>query len=228
MWICKFKIYDKNSKFREIIEESKVELFYYPINYYIKSSRYFFIAVGIVRGNDESKTEFFKNLRKLKKQKRGRKIELLEIEKDFFMIITSHVMNEEEKKYVKIYYNPAVIHYKPIVFHKDGWEEWEIASPERKAVEDLIEIGEKIYKFKLLKFYWRKLKNFGFLTLLPELTEKQEKALKLALEEGYYKYPRKISLDKLSKIAKLSFSTFQAHVRKAENKILSYVINLKK
>jgi len=228
MWVCKFKIYDKKNKFREIIEESKVELFYYPINYYIKRDRYFFIAVGIVKGNEENKTEFFKNLKKLKKQKRGRKIELLEIEKDFFMIITSHMMAEEEKKYVNIFYNPSIIHYKPIVFHKDGWEEWEIASPERKAVEDLIEIGEKIYKLKLLKFYWRKLKNFGFLTLLPELTEKQEKALKLALEKGYYKYPRKISLDKLSKIAKLSFSTFQAHVRKAENKILSYVINLKK
>jgi len=225
MWIAKFKIYDKNSKFRELVEKYGVVVYYYPINYYIKNKRYFFIAVGsILKNNNKFLTEF----KKFKKTKKGRKIELLEVEDDFFTIITSYAISEEEKRYVEAFYNPMIIHIKPIIFHKDGWEEWEIASMERKAIEKLIEIGEEIYELKFLKFYKRKMKNFGFLTLLPELTDKQEKSLRLALESGYYSYPRKTSLDKLAKIAKLAFSTFQAHIRKAENKIISYVINLRR
>lgn len=224
MWIAKFKIYDKNSKFRELVKKYGVVVYYYPINYYIKNRRYFFIAVGSILENNKFLTEF----KKFKKTKKGRKIELLEVEDAFFTIITSYVISEEEKRYVEAFYNPMIIHIKPIIFHKDGWEEWEIASMERKAIERLIEIGEEIYELKFLKFYKRKIKNFGFLTLLPELTDKQEKSLRLALESGYYNYPRKISLDKLAKVAKLAFSTFQAHIRKAENKIISYVVSLRR
>ena len=106
----------------------------------------------------------------------------------------------------------------------DGWEEWEIASLEKNAITDLIEAGKNIYELEVLRFYWKKIKNFGFLSILPELTEKQEKALELAFKWGYYKYPRDISAEKLAKLAKVSFSTFQAHIRKAENKIISFVI----
>ena len=222
MWLCKFRIYDEENQFGQIVKENKVELYYYPVNYYIKENRYFFIAAGIIRG--ENKDKFFDDLKKFKSAKKGRKIELLEKEGDFFTIITSHDINEEEKKYVNLFYNPAIIHHKPIIVRKDGWEEWEIASLERKAIEDVINIGREVYELELGSFHKRKIKNFGFLTILPELTAKQENALKLALEFGYYNYPRKISLDKLAKIAKLSFSTFQAHVRKAENKILSFLI----
>ncbi len=225
MWIAKFKIYDKNSKFRELVEKYGIVVYYYPINYYIKNKRYFFIAVGsILKNNNKFLTEF----KKFKKTKKGRKIELLEVEDAFFTIITSYAISEEKKRYVEAFYNPMIIHIKPIIFHKDGWEEWEIASMERKAIEKLIEIGEKIYELKFLEFYKRKIKNFGFLTLLPELTDKQEKSLRLALESGYYSYPRKTSLDKLAKVAKLAFSTFQAHIRKAENKIISYVVSLRR
>lgn len=224
MWVAKFKIYDKGNKFRELVEKNQIVIYYYPINYYVKNKRYYFIAVGFVQGNNN---KFLNELKKFKKGK-GRKLELLEVEDNFFTIITSNTISEEEKKYVKVFYNPSIISVKPIIFYKDGWEEWEIASMERKAIEKLIEIGEEVYELKLLKFYKKKMKNFGFLTLLPELTEKQDRALRLALGEGYYNYPRKTSLDKLSKISKLSFSTFQAHVRKAENKILSYVVNLRR
>ncbi|MEA3513972.1 MAG: helix-turn-helix domain-containing protein [Nanoarchaeota archaeon] len=222
MWLCKFKIYDEHNIFRKLVEKNKVELYYYPVNYYIKKNRYFFIVAGIIRGDNKNK--FFSDLMRLKEAKKGRKIELLEREGDFFTMISSHDIYEEEKKYVNSFYNPAIIHHKPIIFHKDGWEEWEIFSLERDAIEDIINIGKEVYDLKLLSLHKRKIKNFGFLTILPELTAKQENALKLALEFGYYNYPRKISLDKLAKIAKLSFSTFQAHVRKAENKILSFLI----
>lgn len=226
MWICKFKVRDKENLLRQLIEENKLEAYYYPINYYIKKNKYFFIAICLIKGSEENKKIFYNKLQKLKFIIKQRKIEELHREGDLLTIITSHTKNRESRKNIRIFYNPEIIQIKPIVFHKDGWEEWEIASINKKNIDKLIKTSENIYELELLKFYKGNIKNFGFLTILPDLTEKQDRALKLALEKGYYTYPRKISLDKLSKIAKLSFSTFQAHVRKAENKILSYIVSL--
>ncbi len=49
-------------------------------------------------------------------------------------------------------------------------------------------------------------------------------AVALAAGEGYYTYPRKSDVQDLAKIAKLSFSTFQEHLRKAENKLIPFTV----
>ena len=46
----------------------------------------------------------------------------------------------------------------------------------------------------------------------------------LAYENGYYSYPRKITLKKLAGLAKIGISTFQEHLRKAELKLLPTII----
>ena len=56
----------------------------------------------------------------------------------------------------------------------------------------------------------------------PHFTENQKQALNLAIKNGYYDYPRKISIQDLAKHLDLSFSTFHAHLRKAEQKILPF------
>ena len=57
--------------------------------------------------------------------------------------------------------------------------------------------------------------------VLPFMTERQKEALQLAVKNGYYEYPRQIDLMKLAKIMKVSYSTFQFHLRRAENKIMN-------
>lgn len=224
MWTAKFKIFDEKNKLSLILRKNKIKLYYYPINHYVKKNRYFFIATGLLEGEQRDKEQFIQDLKKLKKAKKDRRLELLEIKGDFFVVITSHTINREIKLFVSTAYNPALVHFEPVIWHEDGWEEWNIASMERKDIENLIRVGETKYKLELLQFIKKKIKNFGFLTLLPELTEKQKQALKLAVDEGYYEYPRKTEVQKLAKMIKLSFSTFQAHLRKAENKIIPFVI----
>lgn len=230
MWVAKFRGLnkDKENKIIMLIKKYSLKMFYYPVNYYTDKNNYYFIAVGIVQGEEKNKKKFFSEFKKLKKAKKGRRVKLLEVEGDFFVAITYHTKDEEMERYINIFYDPSIIHFNPVVVYSNGWEEWEVASASRKNIERMIEIGKKLYNLKLLKIGWRKIKNFGFMTILPKLTDKQRKALELAIQHGYYEYPRRISLDKLSKIAKLSFSTLQAHIRKAENKIISFVINLKK
>ncbi|MGV8152418.1 MAG: helix-turn-helix domain-containing protein [Candidatus Nanoarchaeia archaeon] len=224
MWFTKFKVFDENSILSKIVRKNKVKIFYYPVNNYIKNNRHYFITICLIKGNQENKENYFRDLRYLKKAKLGRRLEFLEKNEDFFIMITSHSASQELKLYVSVAYNPALIHLKPVIWHENGWEEFEVASVNREDLKKLLDIGEKKYKLNLLEFKDKKIKNFGFLTMFPQLTDKQKDALEFSLKNGYYEYPRKTSLDKLAKNSSLAFSTFQAHVRKAENKILKFAI----
>jgi predicted DNA binding protein len=61
---------------------------------------------------------------------------------------------------------------------------------------------------------------------MPELTDKQYNAFKLASEQGYYEFPRKTNLHKLAELAKISRPTFEEHLRKAEIKLLRFMKEL--
>lgn len=57
--------------------------------------------------------------------------------------------------------------------------------------------------------------------LFDDLTDRQLAALQLALERGYYEQPRKTSLRELADQTTVARSTFEEHLRKAENKLLT-------
>ena len=76
---------------------------------------------------------------------------------------------------------------------------------------------------KVLKFKEEKISNINFTKLLPELTKNQKKALEIAINAGYYNYPKKIKMETLAKRMGIAYSTYQAHLKKAEGKILPEV-----
>jgi predicted DNA binding protein len=53
------------------------------------------------------------------------------------------------------------------------------------------------------------------------LTSRQRNIVEIALEEGYFDYPRRITLRQLSKKVGVSASTVSEVLRRAEKKILS-------
>jgi predicted DNA binding protein len=59
--------------------------------------------------------------------------------------------------------------------------------------------------------------------LFGEMTGKQTEALMLAFKEGYYRSPRKVTTEMLSKKFGTSRPTFEEHLRKAENKMIKTV-----
>jgi len=60
---------------------------------------------------------------------------------------------------------------------------------------------------------------------LSRLTEKQRRALITAYTLGYYDVPKKIGLVQLAEHLDLAYSTVEAHLRKAERRLLSHIIN---
>jgi predicted DNA binding protein len=61
-------------------------------------------------------------------------------------------------------------------------------------------------------------------SLFAELTLKQKEAVLSAHHHGYYRTPRKVGTEDVSKASGVSRSTFEEHLRKAENRIMDAVM----
>ncbi|MFQ6080721.1 MAG: helix-turn-helix domain-containing protein [Candidatus Bathyarchaeia archaeon] len=60
--------------------------------------------------------------------------------------------------------------------------------------------------------------------IVSEISPKQLEAICHAHAKGYYRYPRKIGLRELARRMKVSKTTYQMHLRKAENKVMHAVV----
>lgn len=217
MWALKVKVFEEKDVYGSRTRKFNVTLYFYSVNYFIKNNKYYFVGAGIIGGEEKNKKDFLKDLKK------DKKIEKLEVNKDFFVCIYSETKSKALERMVQVAYNPVFFHLKPVIMSNDGWETWEVASLNRKILEELINVAKK-YKYELLYFKEKKISNIMIFSILPELTAKQKKALELAEKNGYYEYPRKIKLEKLARIMGVSLSTYQAHLRKAEKKLLPFII----
>ena len=131
----------------------------------------------------------------------------------------------KEPIFAKTIYNKDIIHLSPALIDENGWETLYISSFNKKIIEDFLKTLRKNYEIKLHFLKQEKVKNISILQQNPELTDKQKQAMELAIKNGYYEYPRKTSIKNLAKISKLSFSTYHAHLRKAEQKLLPFFFN---
>jgi len=120
MWILKFKSKEEWNIYNQRTLKYNVKLQFYSRNYYIQGKKAYFINSGIIIGKEKNKKLFFRDLKKEKK------IEELEINKDFFISIYSEKETSERVKAVKTVYNQKIIFLKPAIFDEEGWEEWEI------------------------------------------------------------------------------------------------------
>lgn len=221
----KFKVFDKKNIFPSAAKEFDVNIYYYPLNYHFENNVYYFTAAGRLEGDEKNKKKFLKYLEGLKKPAKERRwVASLEIRGDFFITITAHSSSSEIKKFVHIYYDPKFIHVRPSIIHSDGSEEMELASFKKEDFRKVINVGKKLYQFKMIFLKEMKVGEISIVTAVPNLTSKQKNALELAYKEGYYEYPRKTELDKLAELMKISRSTYHTHLRKAEKKLLPFMI----
>ncbi len=219
MWVAKFKLKDDEDIYSPLCEKYKVEFYAYPHTNYIKNRKINLIVGGTISGKEENKKSFIKELEK------NKKIKSVEQYKDYVLVHTIHSLSRETKAEIRIFYSSEYILTKPIHVSSDGWEYWEIACVERSSLNKIINSSHKHYHGKIFSIKKEKIKTITSLKLSPNLTEKQLDTIKLAFKNGYYNYPRKLTLPVLAKLIKKSYSTFQENLRKAENKIIAYFLN---
>ncbi len=96
----------------------------------------------------------------------------------------------------------------------DGTVEWTLAFTGREALTELLDrLKQEKVDVKILRL--------TSVADVDSLTSRQRDIVGVALEEGYFDYPRRITLRQLAKKAGVSASTLSEVLRRAEKKILS-------
>ncbi len=214
MWNLKFTVHNLDTSYALLTEKYKVVDYMYPVDYYVKGNRIFILCAHLLEGEESERKKYALALKNHKKT--------LNFEDNGKQIIT--LIREEESLYSHLF-DIELFHPAPVII-KEGYEYWNISSWNRRALEKLIEEIEKwshkFSEFHLLNLSKADLSEIYFPRILPELPEKQKRAFGIAMEEGYYTWPRKADLAHLSKKMGVSISTYQEHLRKAEAKLLPF------
>ncbi|MFH1211574.1 MAG: helix-turn-helix domain-containing protein [Candidatus Woesearchaeota archaeon] len=218
MWVARFKLKDDEDIYSPVCERYKIDLFAYTYTSFIKNNQINIVAGGILSGSEKNKKLFIQEIRK------DKRVKSIEKHHDFILVHAQHSLSREAMAELLIFYNPGYIKVKPIHVSSDGWEYWEIGCLNRNELNKVVLAAEKHYHGKLFSMKQEKIRSIASLEVTPGLTLKQFESLKTAFEEGYYSYPRLLTIPQLAKLSKKSYSTFQEHLRKAENKLIEYFL----
>jgi len=212
MWELKISFDGSYNQFVRCAKKAKVRILIFPLSWTYEKSGIFITNAGTILGEEKAKKKFIREC----KIKLGKRIKEIEFNNDFF------IATAIEHKEAKTLYNKKIIYTQPFLIEENGRESITINSFEKKYLEELIKTMEKFFDIKIHYLKKSKIKNISFKTNAPDLTDKQKQAISLAILEGYYLYPRKTSIKKMSKSSKIGFATFHAHLRKAEQKLMPF------
>ncbi len=217
MWITKLKLSHDDCPIVNRCVKFNTIVLSYPSGWYQKGKNKFATTTCYFQeGKQEKKKQFLKELRA------DSRITHVEVSGDTF---TYEINLGKEGKHVMLYYNKKLFFVKPTVNHYDGHEYWEVASWDKKELQKFIQSERKNMDYcEVLQLREAPLTDIYFPNVMPNLSKSQKKAIDLAYKNGYYSYPRKITLKELAKLAKIGISTFQEHLRKAELKLLPIII----
>ncbi|WP_256297214.1 helix-turn-helix domain-containing protein [Haloarchaeobius salinus] len=118
------------------------------------------------------------------------------------------------------------LYQSPTIYHQ-GWEHYTVIAFDGEDVRELLEDLRADREIELLSKTSISETQIPHSMLAPanqlfeDLTDRQLAALQLALERGYYDQPRGISIRELAERTSVARSTFEEHLRKAENKLLT-------
>ncbi len=209
MWVMKLKVESKNQFLGRMALKHKVSITGYPTSYYKDEKWLYLIGYGFIFGPEKNKRNMIRDIRKQQEFVKA------EVRNDFAVVVIKQPLFTEP------FWDPHVIRIMPnIINYKEKMHTWHLASFDKERLMKIFQLAKKFLGAQLLKLQEEKISNISVTTLLPELTAKQKRALEIAIHHGYYEYPKKIKMKQLAKIMGVSYSTYQAHLKKAEGKII--------
>jgi len=216
MWVLKLKLMHDDCHIVPRCKKFNVTSYAYPTSHYKRNLKHILTGIHFLEGEEKNRKRYFTDL---KKDKRLKKLEISG------SIYSYELRLPKGGEQVQLYYSNALSFVKPVINRYDGFEYWEVASYEKKI---LIKFANEVKKhmdyFEILKFKNEKIKDIYFPNVMPSLSKQQKKAIELAYKLGYYSYPKKVELKDLAKECGISIPTFQEHLRKAEIKLLPFII----
>ena len=209
MWVGKFKIRHDDWILKSTLKYN-ITVRGVPVNSFEKGGKKYHTAFIFVQGKEENRKKFIESL------KNNRKV------KEFHVKANQVLVLVEGEDAISHYYLHSFFLIQPVLL-KEGYEWWEVGSWDRKSLMEFYGKIKKIAEVELLKLK-KEMPSVFVQYAVPKLTEKQRKAIELAEEMGYYSYPRKISVEEIAQKAGIPRTTFQEHLRKAESKLMNFVL----
>jgi len=212
MWVVKVKI-KHDCTIASRCKKFKVTAFSWDLLPFEKDKKFYTYQMHHLVGKEENIKAFIEDLKK------DKRIEHLEVEKNIVFLLEVR----SKKEIPSSFYNLQMFYVKPVLVDTEGYEVWELASPDRSVLTEFVIDLQKVkgdFEVKILKLGKTKLSDVYYPRITPKLTEKQKRAIELAIKHGYYSVPKKVDLKNLSEIMGVSLSTFQEHLRKAETKLI--------
>lgn len=220
MWYLKFRVKHKECIYTPKTKELGLTDFTYPLGHVAKGKEVLLSSIHVLEGSESSVKKYVNYLKKHKS--------VLEIE-GFGNVLFTKIKESLNPLEYQAVYNPELLFPAPVINDKDGFEIWQVASWNRKHLERIISLSKSsiILDFKLLEFRKKIIHDVYITNLLPNLAPKQSFALRLAFKNGYYEFPKKTDLNKLARLMKISKATYQEHLKRAEAKIIPFVLQQK-
>ena len=210
MWVAKVRLFGEKGRIGSRTKKFNVSVSGFPVSFYVRKDGVYIYMVGFIFGEKKNKKKFIGSIKKEKG--------VLHFENKEDFIIAQII----EPLKLKPMYDHRIINLEPVFIDEEGYNYWTIGSWDKKELMKFVEVAGEEYGGELLSVVQQKITNFSIFSMQPELTSKQKEAIKLAIRENYYNYPRKVELRALAKLMKISYSTFQAHLRKAEQKLIPF------
>ena len=206
MWVAKVTFSGEKGSIGSRTKKYDVVVSGFPISVYEDNKGIIVTIAGFIFGKNKEKF--------LQGWKKDKKVLNVEVNNDF---IIAQIVEPLE---LKTLYFHKLMHIEPILIDEKGIDNWTIGSWDKKHLIQFIDLVKKKYGAHLKSIKQEKIISLSIIGMSPELTKKQKDAMEIAIKQGYYSYPREIELKKLADTLHISYSTYQAHLRKAEQKIL--------
>lgn len=212
MWIVRFRLVH-DCMFLDRCKRFKVSLLSVPLGVFKLKGKTATSSIHHATGDPSAIDRFLRDLQ----NQRG--VIRLERRKDTFQVIET-----TETQAIR-FRTPQLIFVKPVLISQKGYELWELASWDKQELSNFIAKTRKhVRSLELIKFVRSTMDNLFYPRLMPNLTKNQKRAMDLAIQEGYYSIPKKIDLRQLAKMMRISLSTFQNHLRRAEQKLIPQLL----
>ena len=117
--------------------------------------------------------------------------------------------------------------YQPPTIHRQGWEHYTVIAFDEDAIRAVYDDLESDREIDVLAKTGLEETQIPHTMLSPvdqlfdRITSRQLDALQLALDNGYYEQPRRASIVDLAEQTSVARSTYEEHLRKAENKLIT-------
>lgn len=214
MWNLKFSVRNVDSVYTHLTDKFDVVDYFYPVDRFRKEGKIHILSIHLLQGKEEDKNKFARELKKNE--------QVIHFERDHNRIICEIV---EEEEFYEALFDPELYLPEPVIISK-GHETWRVAAWDRTKLSDLMHELEqwpkRLLDLEMKNIQRENLHDVYFPRILPKLPARQKKAFEIAVKNGYYTFPRLMTLEKLASVMGVSAQTYHEHLRKAEAKLLPF------